>query len=1102
MPECYHHVYTVRTSSPTRLRCRPMAPNFDQKLRRRQPPLEDELVVRICRSRSASPTRRHPHHQEPHKQRLAVKIYEDRQGNPTPRLPPPRIPGQRHTSESMQRVLQEQHHQCLCHCHICRVSCHSSPSRYVSKREENEDEEEQVTLEDLVEAAFQACKRARQLQPRLTNAIGAALLCNNGDVFLGCSLGEGSNYSSGSAERAILRKALREGHCPPFEALVLAMDASHNPVAFAVPDKECFRLFGFLPIFLVNKNLDIHSTTSSAAARPAPLSSSRPPSKPCRKVVVQESPSPPSSRHLSSRRIPCSRSPLQRSSFPPASSVNGPNGWSCAQVLEWLVQVVKLPQYIDDFKRARVDGHTLFHIYSHEKATAGRASPQFKAYHRTHQYHAFSHSSSALENTLHVYQPAHKKRLLAEIQKLKYGGCVSSPPKKAAPWSVQTRKPEQPRRVVVTAEDSRQYERKAEEDEYDDDTSTLQRREQGIKAAAAAAITSPIGVIQKHEGALAHTKKPTKQLSRVKKAFDACLATTEVGLDKQALLLDGTEALAGLRALGCTASQESVREYFTRRSIGLKRRDVSFYEFLRAVLILGGVKGWANALSQTATRATGIANIQDEGLQSRKTTKKIKTKKFSAAPPSKVLPTQPKMSSSSQSSSSYSSSSSSSSCSPSQCSVSSLSGNEEEDVKRSRVPSLQLATPPAPSRPPAPPVVPDTSTLLQSVKPPPIRHIAAVTATTPSLVAGPPRALVTPQLPTALPGMEFSNDSLAPSPEHQIPPFKRVTLIPPLPTVTASPCPITVIMKPVKDEDIPVPANIEATVPAARLMPPLPSPQKMQKEMQSSSPPDSSQVNQIPSHSAHRRNSSFSSSSKSSKSSYSARSPVAQALRRPSPPPVDSLSTSGTVISIEQEQQQQQPVPSSHACKSSAIESILSEEDISGLHSPATPLSSNSLSSTTSSSSSSSSPPQPPPPAALLDMGTKIEARYKGRDRWFTGIVARTHQKEHSYDIHYDDGDEETHVPQDLVRPHGASTALQLQRPPSVESSSSVGSVLSLVFQKGDRIEARYRGRGTFYSGVIEAVNASDGSYKIHYDDGDVEDRVVAALVRAVGGES
>jgi hypothetical protein len=305
---------------------------------------------------------------------------------------------------------------------------------------------------------------------------------------------------------------------------------------------------------------------------------------------------------------------------------------------------------MEDFKRARVNGHTLFHIYSHEKATAGRASPQSKAYHRTHHYHAFSHSSSAFEDTLHVHQPAHKKRLLAEIQKLKYGGCVRSAPKKAVPCPVQARRPEHARRVVTMVDDGLQQEEE-EEDYNADDTSTLQRRERGIKAAAAAAAVAGAGAVQKYERAAPRTSNPLKQLSRVKKVFDDFVAATAVGVDERALLLDGSQALAGLRTLGCAASQENVREYFTRRSIGLKRRDVSFYEFLRAALALGGATsgGWAKALPPSTMKTTSVATIKDKDPKKCKTSKKVEASRFFAAPPPEVLPPPPRVSSSSYS---------------------------------------------------------------------------------------------------------------------------------------------------------------------------------------------------------------------------------------------------------------------------------------------------------------------------------------------------------------------------------------------------------------------------------------------------------------------
>ena len=50
--------------------------------------------------------------------------------------------------------------------------------------------------------------------------------------------------------------------------------------------------------------------------------------------------------------------------------------------------------------------------------------------------------------------------------------------------------------------------------------------------------------------------------------------------------------------------------------------------------------------------------------------------------------------------------------------------------------------------------------------------------------------------------------------------------------------------------------------------------------------------------------------------------------------------------------------------------------------------------------------------------------------------------------------------------------------------------------QRGDRVEARYRGRGTkFYRGRVVRVN-SDGTLDIDYDDGDKEVGIAEEHVR------
>ncbi len=52
-------------------------------------------------------------------------------------------------------------------------------------------------------------------------------------------------------------------------------------------------------------------------------------------------------------------------------------------------------------------------------------------------------------------------------------------------------------------------------------------------------------------------------------------------------------------------------------------------------------------------------------------------------------------------------------------------------------------------------------------------------------------------------------------------------------------------------------------------------------------------------------------------------------------------------------------------------------------------------------------------------------------------------------------------------------------------------------FSTGKRVEARYKGRGNWYKGVVANVN-SDGSIDITYDDGEVDLSLHSKYVRLV----
>eukprot|EP00903_Cladosiphon_okamuranus_P006154 g6055.t1 len=121
-----------------------------------------------------------------------------------------------------------------------------------------------------------------------------------------------------------------------------------------------------------------------------------------------------------------------------------------------------------------------------------------------------------------------------------------------------------------------------------------------------------------------------------------------------------------------------------------------------------------------------------------------------------------------------------------------------------------------------------------------------------------------------------------------------------------------------------------------------------------------------------------------------------------------------------------------------------------------------------------------------LEEGMKVEARYKGRSRYYPGRISRVH-RDGTCDIDYDDGERERGVSEDLIRARDGSSRNEKgdsRRRPD--------------FQRGDRVEARYRGKGTkFYKGKISRVN-SDATLDIAYDDGEKEIGIAVEHVNAL----
>ena len=87
-----------------------------------------------------------------------------------------------------------------------------------------------------------------------------------------------------------------------------------------------------------------------------------------------------------------------------------------------------------------------------------------------------------------------------------------------------------------------------------------------------------------------------------------------------------------------------------------------------------------------------------------------------------------------------------------------------------------------------------------------------------------------------------------------------------------------------------------------------------------------------------------------------------------------------------------------------------------------------------------------------------------------------------TYDIEYDDGDTERRVRKSLVRKVGGDSKRKSKsKYDDTEDDNEIS--------RGDRVEARYRGKSKWYKGKITRVN-SDDTYDIEYDDGDTERRV------------
>ncbi|TYZ67842.1 hypothetical protein PybrP1_002933, partial [[Pythium] brassicae (nom. inval.)] len=154
-----------------------------------------------------------------------------------------------------------------------------------------------------------------------------------------------------------------------------------------------------------------------------------------------------------------------------------------------------------------------------------------------------------------------------------------------------------------------------------------------------------------------------------------------------------------------------------------------------------------------------------------------------------------------------------------------------------------------------------------------------------------------------------------------------------------------------------------------------------------------------------------------------------------------------------------------------------------------------------------------PPKTKKFKEGEKIEAQYKGKSKFYPGVISRC-RLNGTYDIDYDDGEKETGVATELIRSKESSSGDSKKRAPLKEGDKKGGSASpakkasdtsedeqkpARKLKEGDKVEAQYKGKSKFYPGVISRCRLN-GTYDIDYDDGEKETGVAAELIRLKAG--
>lgn len=168
----------------------------------------------------------------------------------------------------------------------------------------------------------------------------------------------------------------------------------------------------------------------------------------------------------------------------------------------------------------------------------------------------------------------------------------------------------------------------------------------------------------------------------------------------------------------------------------------------------------------------------------------------------------------------------------------------------------------------------------------------------------------------------------------------------------------------------------------------------------------------------------------------------------------------------------------------------------------------------------------------MFAVGDKVEARFGGRASWYPGEVTAISESGASYAVKYHDGDFEPAVKPELMRNRrgneGSSRDGQSTVINEISTSSSLASTMpapsaaaafstsstpaqtpadgveeapSVVatYSVDQKVEARFGGKAKWYGAVVKEAH-EDGTYALHYEDGDKESSVPEDFICPAAG--